>query len=258
VIRLKAPHELMRIQAAGRLVAQAHRSVAEMVEPGLETRQIDVAVGRLFREAGATSAFLGAAGVVPYPALTCVSVNEQVVHGIPSGRKLKRGDVVSVDIGCRLDGWCADSAWTYPVGPVDEEKQRLLAVGVEALQLAISELGRQTHWLAVARPMEELVRRAGFSVVEELGGHGIGRELHEDPQVLNYVPARLAGCDFGFVPGLAVAIEPVVNAGSRHIERSRSDHWTIVTRDRRPSVHFEHTVAITATGPLVLTGPAAL
>jgi methionyl aminopeptidase len=166
---------------------------------------------------------------------------------------LRAGDLVSIDTGCRLAGWCADSAWTFPVGPVDEPRRRLLATGRSVLELAIAEFGRKSRWSEVAARMAEEVRRAGFSLVEEFVGHGIGREMHEDPQVPNYVSPSLAEADFNLEVGLVLAIEPMVNAGGKRTETISKDHWTVVTRDRRPSVHFEHTVALTAEGPLVLT-----
>jgi methionyl aminopeptidase len=250
---LKTPREIQKMREAGRLVAQAHQIVRQMMEPGVTTGEIDAAVERLFEEHGATPIFKGVAGPVPYPAVTCISVNEEVVHGIPGERKLCVGDLVSVDTGCRLDGWCGDSAWTYPVGEVDEEGRRLLEVGRENLELAFREMGRRKKWSDVARLMATEVRKAGFSVVEDFVGHGIGREMHEDPQVPNFVSPQLKKQDFELQPGLVIAVEPMVNAGSRHVRVSKSDHWTVVTRDGRPSVHFEHTIAVTADGPVILT-----
>jgi methionyl aminopeptidase len=224
-----------------------------MMEPGVRTGEIDQAVERLLLAEGAVAVFKGTAGVVPFPAATCISINEQAVHGIPGERELEEGDLVSVDIGCRLDGWCSDAAWTYPVGTIDGEKQRLVATGIEALRLALREMGRECRWTPIARRMQRLVKQAGFSVVDEVAGHGIGRDLHEDPQVPSSVSGRFKRSDFDLVPGLVLAVEPVVNAGGKSLEVSRVDHWTVLTRDRRPSVHFEHTVAVTADGPVVLS-----
>jgi methionyl aminopeptidase len=241
------------MREAGRLVAQALAEAARMAQPGVTTREIDASIEALFAKAGAEPVFKGVPGKVPFPAVSCISVNEQVVHGIPGQRVLEPGDLVSIDTGCRLAGWCADSAWTYPVGPVDEAAQRLLDVGQSVLELAIAECGRKQRWSEVAAPMARTVREAGFSVVEDFVGHGIGREMHEDPQVPNYVSRSLTKADFKLEPGLVLAIEPMVNAGGKATRTSKEDHWTVVTRDGKPSVHFEHTVALTAEGPVLLT-----
>ncbi len=240
------------MRAAGRLVAEAHRRVSEMLEPGIPTQAIDAVVGRLFASRGAIPLFKGVAGSVPFPAVTCISVNEQVVHGIPGNRKLQEGDIVSVDTGCRLNGWCADAAWTYSVGRIDKLKQQLLNVGKSTLALAIREMGHRKSWIDVAELMEQAVKRAGFELVEEFVGHGIGREMHEDPQVVNCVNEQARRSDFSLRPGLVLAIEPMVNAGSRHV-RVQNDGWTVVTADGQPSVHFEHTVVLTESGPEMLT-----
>jgi methionyl aminopeptidase len=179
-------------------------------------------------------------------------VNEQVVHGIPGDRVLVEGDIVKVDTGCRLNGWCGDSAWSYAVGEIDEVKRKLMEVGEENLMLAIRECGIRKRWSEVAELMERHVRQAGFSVVEQFVGHGIGREMHEDPQVPNFVSSQLKRHDFRLEPGLVLAIEPMVNAGTKNV-RVMKDHWTVETKDHKPSVHFEHTVAITANGPEILT-----
>jgi len=253
VIVLKSRREIDRMREAGRVVAEALAQAARLVEPGVCTRQIDALIEATFQQAGAEPLFKGVPGKVPFPAASCISVNEEVVHGIPGDRILRAGDLVSIDTGCRLAGWCTDSAWTFPVGPVDEPRRRLLATGRGVLELAIAEFGRKRRWSEVAARMAEEVRRSGFSLVEEFVGHGIGREMHEDPQVPNYVSPSLAEADFNLEVGLVLAIEPMVNAGGKRTETSSKDHWTVVTRDRQPSVHFEHTVALTAEGPLVLT-----
>ena len=255
MIVLKSRREIALMREAGRLVALALAEAAKLVQPGVTTREIDASIEATFEKAGAQPLFKGVPGKVPFPAVSCISVNEEVVHGIPGDRVLQPGDLVSIDTGCRLAGWCADSAWTYPVGPVDERRQRLLEIGRGVLELAIAECGRKQRWSEVATLMAQEVRRAGFSVVEDFVGHGIGREMHEDPQVPNYVSASLAKTDVTLEPGLVLAIEPMVNAGGKSTKTSRRDHWTVVTRDGEPSVHFEHTVAMTAEGPVVLTIP---
>jgi methionyl aminopeptidase len=253
VIVLKSPREIARMREAGRLVARAIDRAAHLIRPGVATRELDLAIEDVFREAGAEALFKGVRGKVPFPAASCISVNDEVVHGIPGDRVLNAGDLVSIDTACRLAGWCADSAWTFPVGPVDELKSRLLTLGQSVLDLALTEIGRQARWSAVATLMSDAVHKAGSSVVEDLVGHGIGREMHEDPQVPNYVSDSLRQADFALEPGLVLAIEPMINAGSKRTRTSKKDHWTVRTEDGQPSVHFEHTVALTEAGPLVLT-----
>jgi methionyl aminopeptidase len=253
VIVLKSRREIALMREAGRLVAHALGEAAKLLEPGVTTREIDAAIEATFEREGAEPLFKGVPGKVPFPAASCISVNEEVVHGIPGDRVLQPGDLVSIDTGCRLAGWCADSAWTYPVGQVDEVAQRLLEIGRGVLELAIVESGRKKHWSAVAALMAKSVMQAGFSSVEDFVGHGIGREMHEDPQVPNYMSQSLAKADFQLEPGLVLAIEPMVNAGGKATRISKQDHWTVFTRDGRPSVHFEHTVALTSEGPVVLT-----
>ena len=252
MIALKRPAEIELMRAAGRVVAEAHTLVRSLIAPGITTAEIDLAVERLFEQRGAQPLFKGVPGKVPFPAVCCISVNEEVVHGIPGPRVLQAGDIVKVDTGCRLDGWCGDSAWTYAVGEVSPECQRLMKIGQENLELAIREMAHCERWSQVAEKMEAHVRDSGFSVVEQFVGHGIGREMHEDPQVPNFVSKQLLRQDFRLVPGLVLAIEPMVNAGTKAV-RILSDHWTVETRDKRPSVHFEHTVAMTEQGPTILT-----
>ena len=240
------------MREAGRLVAQAHRLVRDMIKPGITTGEIDLAVEQLFDRSGAKPLFKGVPGKVPFPAVCCISLNEQVVHGIPGQRKLLPGDIVKVDTGCRLNGWCGDAAWSYAVGEIDPVKQKLMKIGEENLNIAIREVGRCQRWSDVARLMERHVNAAGFSVVEQFVGHGIGRDMHEDPQVPNFVSKQLAKHDFRLTPGMVLAIEPMINAGTKQV-RVLNDHWTVETKDKKPSVHFEHTVAITESGPRILT-----
>ena len=190
---------------------------------------------------------------MPFPAVTCISVNEEVVHGIPGPRKLKEGDVVSIDTGCKFNGWCGDSAVTVAVGKIDAEVQRLLDVTVGTLNLAIELIGVKRRWSEVAAEMERYVRDSGFYVVESFVGHGIGREMHEEPQVPNFVSSQLRrGGDFDLKPGLVIAVEPMVNMGTKRV-KVMSDHWTQSTVDGKPSAHFEHTIAVTKDGPSLLT-----
>jgi methionyl aminopeptidase len=240
------------MRAAGALVAEAHRIARSLIAPGVTTAEIDAAIEQLFAQHAAKPLFKGFPGEVPFPAVTCISVNQEIVHGIPGEYRLQAGDIVSIDTGCKLNGWCGDAAWTYPVGKVDDEKQRLMAAGQRILEVAIQAFGTEKRWSGVARQMMREARAAGFSLVEQFVGHGIGQEMHEPPQVPNYTNASVKGEDFELRPGLVLAIEPMVNAGAADI-RILADHWTAVTADGRPSVHFEHTVALTSQGPEILT-----
>jgi methionyl aminopeptidase len=244
------------MRKAGLVVWEAHQVAAELVKPGVTTAEIDAAVEKLFDEKHAEPLFRGVPGVVPFPAVTCISVNEEVVHGIPGPRQLKVGDCVSIDTGCRVDGWCADSAITHPVGQVEPQVAKLLDVTKGVLDLAIQLMAHKRLWSEVATEMETYVRDAGFSVVESFVGHGIGREMHEDPQVPNFVSKQLRRSgDFELRPGLVIAIEPMVNIGTKRV-KGMPDHWTQVTQDGMASAHFEHTVAVTENGPVALTaGP---
>lgn len=252
MITLKSPREIKLMREAGQLVAEAHQLVRSMIRPGITTAELDQAVEELFASRDAIPLFKGVPGVVPFPAVTCMSVNEEVVHGIPGDRVLEEGDILSVDTGCKINGWCGDAAWSYPVGQVDAEKQKLLDVGQSTLECAIRGMGQHQVWSEVADEMEKHVVESGFSVVEDFVGHGIGREMHEDPQVPNYVADDLKQHDFKLEPGLVLAVEPMVNVGTGEVE-ILDDHWTVVTADDKPSVHFEHSIAITKDGPIILT-----
>jgi methionyl aminopeptidase len=251
---LKSERELGLIREAGKIVAKALRTARETVKPGVETIEIDQAIESLYQKHGAESLFKGYPGPkVPFPAVTCISVNEQVVHGIPGRRVLREGDIVKLDTACKLNGWCADAAITLPVGDVRPELTRLIKVAWETLQIAIDEISRRKWWTEVALRMQQHVERAGFSVVTQYVGHGIGRIMHEPPQVPNYVNHDIRKHDFRLEPGLVLAIEPMVNLGRRGDVDVQRDHWTVTTRDRLPSAHVEHTVAITNDGARVLT-----
>ncbi len=256
MLTLRSTREIAQIRRAGLVVWQAHQITGKMVRPGVTTAELDAAIERHFEEQGATPLFKGVPGKVPFPAVTCISVNDEVVHGIPRDRKLVEGDIVSVDTGCKLDGWCADAAITHPVGKVAPDVQRLLDVTRGVLMLAIELMGKKQRWSEVAAEMADFVHRDGFSVVENFVGHGIGREMHEDPQVPNFCSPQLKRRgDFRLEPGLVIAVEPMVNMGTKRV-KGMPDHWTQVTQDGRPSAHFEHTIALTAEGPQVLTaGP---
>jgi methionyl aminopeptidase len=256
---LKSAREIALMREAGKLVARALRMCREMAKPGTKTIEIDQAVEALYARAGAVPLFKGYPGKVPFPAVTCISLNEQVVHGIPGPRVVREGDLLKIDTACKLNGWCADAAVTLPVGVIRPEWQRLLRVGEETLEIARVELGRRRWWSEVAALMQKHVESAGFSVVTQYVGHGIGRVMHEQPQVPNFVNREVKKSDFRLEEGLVLAVEPMVNMGTADT-RTLADHWTVVTKDGLPSVHVEHTFALTREGVVVVTadeGPAA-
>ena len=258
VVILRSNREIEQMRKAGLLVWQAHQQLIEqdLLRPGVTTAELDAAIEAFFVANRAIPLFKGVPGVVPYPATTCISINEEVVHGITGERKLKEGDIVSIDTGCNIGGWCGDAAVTRPVGKVSKRDNQLLEVTRDVLHLAIELLGECDRWSQVAEQMERFVKKHRFAVVEDLVGHGIGRTMHESPQVPNYVDREFKRHhDFELKPGLVIAIEPMVNVGTKGV-KCLDDHWTIVTKDGLPSAHFEHTVAITTDGPVALTsGP---
>jgi methionyl aminopeptidase len=246
VIVCKSPGEIERMRVANALVADVLAELAAIVAPGVTTRDLDVVAERLVREGGAEPAFKGYRG---YPATLCASINEQVVHGIPAARPLVDGDIVSLDMGVKLNGFYGDSAVTVPVGRIDTETQRLLVVTQEALQRGIVQVRVGGRISDIGHAIQQHVESHGFSVVREFVGHGIGAALHEEPQIANYgEPGRGPR----MAEGMVLAIEPMVNMG-RPAVKVLADGWTAVTRDGSLSAHFEHTVAVTKNGPLVLT-----
>jgi methionyl aminopeptidase len=255
-VQLKSARELGLMRDAGRIVAQALDKVRQAVTPGVTTGELNRLVAEHFESVSAVPLFKGVPssmkGKPSFPAVVCASVNEQVVHGIPGSRVLKEGDVISIDTGCRLNGWCGDSAYTFAVGNISAEKQRLLDVTRETLAIAIESMKTAKTWSVVAHEMELYVRRQGMSVIEQFVGHGIGQSMHEEPQVPNYVSESLRKQDFLLEPGLVLAIEPMVALGTKNV-RVLPDGWTVETTDRRAAAHFEHTVAMTADGPRILT-----
>jgi methionyl aminopeptidase len=251
-MELKSDRELALMREAGKLVARALKICRDMAKPGVKTIDIDREVEAFYARHDATPLFKGYPGKVPFPAVTCLSINEQVVHGIPGERQLKDGDLLKVDTACRLNGWCADRAISIPVGNVRPERLRLLKVGEEVLQIAIDELPRRKWWSEVASRMQKHAEQAGFRMVTNYVGHGIGRVMHENPQVPNYVSRDTRKHDFRLEPGLVLAVEPMVNMGTSEVVVQR-DHWTVVTRDGLASVHVEHTLAITNSGVQVIT-----
>jgi methionyl aminopeptidase len=250
---LKSPREIALMREAGKIVAEALRLCRSMAKPGTRTLEIDQAVEALYQRYGALPLFKGYQGArVPFPASTCISINEQVVHGIPGQRGIKEGDLVKIDTACKLNGWCADAAVTIIVGEIRPEWRRLVEIAQQVLQIAIQEMGRRRWWSEVALRMQQHAESAGYSVVQQYVGHGIGRIMHENPQVPNFVSREMRKHDFRLEEGLVLAVEPMVNMGKPDV-RTLGDHWTVVTRDGLPSVHVEHTLALTREGVLVVT-----
>ena len=246
MIVCKSPAELERMRAANALVADVLAELAGMVAPGMTTKDLDAAAEKLVRDGGAEPAFKGYRG---YPCTLCASVNEQVVHGIPSNRALGEGDIISLDMGVKLNGFYGDSAVTVPVGRVSDEAAALLRVTRESLEKGITQVRLGGRISDIGHAIQLHVEAHGFSVVREFVGHGIGAALHEDPQIANYgEPGRGPR----LAEGMTLAIEPMVNVG-RPAVKVLADGWTAVTKDGSLSAHFEHTVAVTKTGPLVLT-----
>ncbi len=235
------------MRAAGKLVGQVLTALAAKVAPGVTTGDLDAIAEGLILDAGAIPAFKGYHG---YPATICASVNDEVIHGIPSGQRvLNAGDVISIDVGAALGGYYGDSAVTLPVGPVSEEAATLLRVTDESLYKAIEAVKPGGRISDIGHAVQKHVEAHGFSVVREFVGHGIGQSMHEEPQVPNYgEPGRGPR----LAEGMVIAIEPMVNAGKPQV-KVLSDGWTAVTRDHSLSAHFEHTVAVTADGPWILT-----
>jgi len=252
---LKSQRELSLMREAGKVVAEALRVCRELAKPGVRTLEINRAVETIYSRYGAVPLFKGyrVEGIkIPFPAVTCISLNEQVVHGIPSQREVRDGDLIKIDTACKLNGWCADAAITIMVGEVRPERRRLVEVAWQVLQIAIDELPRRRWWSEVAALMQRRAETAGYSVVEQYVGHGIGRVMHENPQVPNYVSRDMKKHDFRIEPGLVLAVEPMLCMG-RKDTRVLGDHWTVVTTDGMPSAHVEHTLALTEKGVEIIT-----
>ncbi len=247
VITVKTPEEIEIMREANRIVAGVLSMLEAEIRPGISTFRLDRLAEEYCRDHGAEPAFKGYRG---FPASLCVSINEQVVHGIPSKKvKLRAGDIVSVDFGTRYKGFYGDSAVTIAVDTIDRERGRLLEVTRESLERAIRQVRIGNRIADISRAVQEYVEEHGFSVVRQFVGHGIGSQLHEGPEVPNYVQGKASP---RILEGMVVAIEPMVNMGTHKVKVLR-DQWTVITADRRPSAHFEHSVAATANGPLVLS-----
>ncbi|HEU5238147.1 MAG TPA: type I methionyl aminopeptidase [Pyrinomonadaceae bacterium] len=242
----KSQKEIDKMRAAGQLVGRVLLDLRAMVEPGITTLEVDTAAEKMIRDAGAYPTFKGYNG---FPYSICASVNEQVVHGFPSRYELQEGDIFSIDVGVTLEGFVGDTAATIPVGNISEERQKLIRVTEECLQLAIEQCRPGNHLGDIGYAVQSHAEAHGYSVVRDYVGHGIGRRMHEDPQIPNYgKPGKGVKIKKGYV----FAIEPMVNMGSLHT-KTLKDGWTVVTLDGQPSAHSEHTVAITDEGPEVLT-----
>jgi methionyl aminopeptidase len=250
MITLKSAQELALMREAGRIVAEVLAEIREAVSPGVTTSDLEAVAGRIIvGKYGAIPSFKGYRG---FPGMICASINEEIVHGIPGERVLNEGDIVSVDVGVIYKGFHGDAAMTAPVGNIDAESQRLMDVTAESLRVGIEAAKPGFYTTDISKAIQAYVEGQGFSVVREYTGHGIGRNMHEDPQIPNYFEPRLGG-RIRLRPGMTFALEPMVNVGDWRT-RLLEDRWTVVTADGTRSAHFEHTVAVTKNGPEILTG----
>ena len=248
-IVLKSKRELSIMRAAGQINAQALLAALKAIRPGATTSDVDFAAAEVLRKHDARPAFLGYPGPYPYPAVTTISVNEELVHGIPGKRRLREGDIVSVDCGCIVDGFVADSALTAGVGEISDEAQRLIDVTEKALFVGIQAMQVDNRTGDISAAIQAYVEGEGLNVVREYTGHGVGKNMHEDPQVPNY---GRAGRGVELRPGMTIALEPMVLIGS-YETKVLADQWTVVSVDGALTAHFEHTIAVTQEGPLILT-----
>lgn len=249
MIKYKSEREIELMRAAGRIVAGALKIVKETVQPGITTIEIDRRVEEYVLGNKAELAFKGYRG---YPGNICISINEEVVHGIPGKRRLNEGDIVSIDVGVRYKNYYADAAFSLPVGKVSENARRLLEIGKETLEIAIDNVNSETALSRVSGSIQKFVESKGFNVVRNFVGHGIGANLHEEPQIPNYIIDPPDNPEVILKPGMALAIEPMVNEGTWEVE-TLPNGWTVVTKDKKLSVHFEHTVAVVPDGKEILT-----
>ena len=255
-ITLRSRREVGLMRKAGTVVADVLSKLKGIAEPGVTTAHLDSVALQISSDAGAEPLFKGVRSPlvhIPFPGAICASVNEQIVHGIPSETVvLKDGDILSIDFGARLDGYCADAAVTIGIGEVAEDKCRLIDVTKHLLDIAIARAAPAVKWSRVAAEMQDYAESAGFSIVRDLVGHGIGKKMHEEPRVPNFVSDDLLENDIVLTEGMLLAVEPMVNVGTSAV-RTLKDGWTVVTRDGKCSAHFEHTIAIMKNGCEVLT-----
>lgn len=247
MITIKSEREILLMKEAGRIVALAHQEVKKHIKPGVTTFELDQIVEKVVRDNDAIPSFKGYGG---FPGSACTSINEQVVHGIPSKRvKLKNGDLISVDIGAMYKGYHGDSAWTYAVGKVTEEVSNLMQVTKESLFEGLKYAKAGNRLTDISHHIQKYAESFGYSVVREFVGHGLGKELHEDPQIPNY---GLPGKGPILKKGMTLAIEPMINMGRKEVKVLK-DNWTAVTIDKKPSAHYEHSILITDDEPIILT-----
>jgi len=246
MIILKSDRELGYMRDAGKVVAKIHHELDKAIKPEITTQELNTLAENIITSEGAEPAFKGYKG---FPASICTSINEAVVHGIPSLKKLKDGDIVSIDVGAVINGYHGDAARTNPVGDINEELKKLLDVTEESLNKGIEKALVNNRISDISHAVQSFVEDNGYSVVRDYVGHGIGKDMHEEPQIPNF---GKAGRGPRLNAGITLAIEPMVNAGTHEVE-TLEDDWTVVTKDRKPSAHFEHTVAVTEDGPEILT-----
>ena len=246
MISIKSPREIELLRIAGEITGSTHNYLKPFIKPGITTKELDKLAEDYIRERGATPSFKGYDG---FPGTICASINEEVVHGIPSNRKLKEGDIISIDIGACYKGYHGDSAWTYPVGKISKEKEHLLKHTEESLFQGLSVIKDGIKVGDIGYAVSKYAKEHKLSVVEELVGHGVGTNVHEEPDVPNYGKQNTGAV---LKEGMVIAVEPMLNLGTRHIY-ILDDDWTIITADDKPSAHFEHTVLITKDGYEILT-----
>ncbi len=255
-ITLRSRREIDLMRKAGAVVADVLLKLKEIAESGVTTAQLDNVASEMAADARVEVLFKGvrsSLSKIPFPGAICASLNEQVVHGIPSEKtKLRNGDILSIDFGVRLEGYCADAAVTIAIGDISEDKRALMDVTKRILDTAITKSAPSVRWSQIAAEMQQLAESAGFSVVRDFVGHGIGRKMHEEPRLPNFVSRELLANDIVLAEGMVLAVEPMINAGSCAV-RTLQNGWTVVTRDGKYSAHFEHTIAIVENGCEVLT-----
>ncbi len=254
-INLKSKHEIEMMRRTGRIGFEILQKMKEATVAGVTTQSLDDLAAAELAKAGAKGMSKNYPTYRPgegFPGHTCISVNEEVVHGVPGKRVLKVGDLVTLDLALQHQGYCCDMAITVPIGPISARNQKLLDVTRATLDLAIEYMKPGKKWMEIARLMQHKVEQANFSVVREFVGHGVGRTMHEDPKVPNFVTAEHSRQDFTLRPGMTIAVEPMVVAGRRDVTLL-ADGWTVITEDRQPAAHFEHTIAVTASGIDILS-----
>ena len=246
MIICKTPREIDIMREAGKIVALTHQELKKHIAPGITTKELDQIAEKTILKYGAMPSFKGYNG---FPGSICASVNEELVHGIPGKRKLQEGDIISIDIGAKYNGYHGDSAWTYPVGNISESVQKLLDVTEKSLYLGLEQVKPGERLSNISHAVQTHAEENGFSIVREYVGHGIGQDLHEDPQIPHYGPPNRGP---RLKPGMVICVEPMVNQGRRYV-KTLSDDWTVVTVDGKWCAHFEHTIALTEAGYEILT-----